>query len=197
MQTLKKSGVLLGILLLTTAGGLLSAAAAGAQEKTEISAFAVNLGGAITSSKVYITIDRWSTPEERLTLVKAFKEGGQEALLKALQAMPKVGFINVPDTLAYDLRYAYKFPRENGGTTMMIGTDRKIMKGELWDQTRSLDYPFELIQLELDAQGKGEGTFSWATNIRTSKDGSHIELEGYANGPVMLTNVIAKVKKGE
>jgi hypothetical protein len=185
----------MGVFLLMAAAILIPAAPAGAQERTEISAWGINLGGAGTDkSKIDITVERWSTPEERATLVAAFNEGGQDALLEALKKLPKVGSVNLPGTPAYDLRYAYKFPAENGGSTLVIATDRRILPGEVWDQTRSTDYPFELIEMHLDAQGQGEGTLSWATRIGVGKDGN-LDLEVFGNSPVMLTKITAKVKK--
>jgi hypothetical protein len=182
------------VLLLLAAVVLIPGTQAGAQERTEITAWGVNLGGSVADKgKIDITVERWSTPEERAALAAAFKAGGQDAVLEALKRLPKVGLINVPQTPAYDLRYAYKFPGENGGSTLVIGTDRRILPGEVWDQTRSTDYPFELIEMHLDAQGQGEGTLSWATRIGVGKDGN-LELEVFGNSPVMLTKITAKVK---
>ena len=80
-------------------------------------AFAVNLnqpasmGGQRLPSAgtLQITLDRLSTSEERATLVAAFKEGGQNALLRALQRVnERVGFIRTPSSLGWDLRFAYR-----------------------------------------------------------------------------------------
>ncbi|MCX6574546.1 MAG: hypothetical protein NTX99_11225 [Candidatus Aminicenantes bacterium] len=189
------SGSSWSVLLLLAAVVLIPGTPAGAQERTEITAWSVNLGGSVADkSRIDITVERWSTPEERAALAAAFRDGGQDALLEALKKLPKVGLINVPQTPAYDLRYAYKFPAENGGSTLVIATDRRILPGEVWDQTRSTDYPFELIEMHLDAQGQGEGTLSWATRIWVDKDGN-LELEVFGNSPVMLTKITAKVKK--
>ena len=195
MRTHKIFRASLRVLPLLAAVVLIPWPPAVAQERTEISAWGVNLGGSVADKgKIDITVERWSTPEERAALVAAFTEGGQDALLEALKKLPKVGIISVPQTPAYDLRYAYKFPAENGGSTLVIATDRRILPGEVWDQTRSTDYPFELIEMHLDAQGQGEGTLSWATRIGVGKDGN-LELEVFGNSPVMLTKITAKVKK--
>lgn len=197
MRTHRTLGASLGVPLLLAAVVLIQGAQAGAQERAEISAWGVNLGGSVgDKGKIDITVERWSTSEERAALVAAFQEGGQDALLEALKKMPKVGVINVPQTPAYDLRYAYKFPAENGGSTLVIATDRRILPGEVWDQTRSTDYPFELIEMHLDARGQGEGTLSWATRLAVGKDGN-LELEVFGDSPVMLTRITMKVRKAE
>ena len=61
-------------------------------------------------------------------------------------------------------------------------------------QTRSTDYPFELIEMHFDAQGQGEGTLSWATRMGVGKDGN-LELGVFGDSPVMLTKITMKVKK--
>jgi hypothetical protein len=191
MRIRKLAGFFLGVLFLLGAVALL-ANAAGAQEKPqkeEFAAWAVNLGGAIKSGQVMITIERWSTPEERNQLIAAFKEKGQDGLFKVLTKMPSVGYIRIPQTTAWTLHYAYQFPQEDGGRVIIIGTDRKVGMREAASSTRSMDYPFELIQMKLDKDGKGEGKLSAATKISLSKDGTRIELENYGTAPVSLENI--------
>src|SRR5262245_38299614 len=58
-------------------------------QRESFTAFAVNMGTVGSprgkrSGTVYITIERWSTPEERRALVQAFAEKGQEGLRVAL-----------------------------------------------------------------------------------------------------------------
>jgi len=197
MRIRKLAGVFLGVLFLLGAAALL-ANAAGAQEKPqkeEFAAWAVNLGGAIKSGQVMITIERWSTPEERNQLIAAFKEKGQDGLFKTLTKMPSVGFIRLPQTTAWQLHYTYQFPQEDGGRVIIIGTDRKVGMREAASSTRSMDYPFELIQMKLDKDGKGEGKLSAATKISLSKDGTRIELENYGTAPVSLENIHMAGKK--
>jgi len=197
MRIQKSLSVFLGVLFLLGACALLANAAEDPQEKEEFTAWAVNMGGAIKSGTVQITIERWSTPEERDALIAAFQMGGQDELLKALTKAPKVGYIRVPQTLAYDLHYAYQWPAEDGGRTIVIATNRKISAWEARNQPRSMDYPFELIQMKLDAKGEGEGKLSFATKIYVSEDGKSIALENYGTTPVQLKNVRAKAKEAK
>ena len=81
MKSLVSRGVVMAL-------GLLPAAA-GAQtndEKLEISAFAINMGtiGTGANAMVDITIDRWSTAQERERLITTMLEKGSKALLAAL-----------------------------------------------------------------------------------------------------------------
>jgi len=163
-----------------------------------MTAFAVNMstvgrGGANT---VDIQIDRWSTDAERQQLVAAFTEKGSDALLRELQRLKRVGFIRLPNTLGYDLRFARKHPGEDGGEQIIIATDRRIGFWEARDQPRTMDYPFTLIDIRLKSSGEGEGKLSVATKISFNKKKNTLELENYASEPVRLTTVKAEpVKK--
>ena len=56
--------------------------------------------------------------------------------------------------------------------------------------TRTIDYPFTVIQMQLDKNGAGKGTMSYATKIIARVD--TIELENFASSPVMLNDIRAK-----
>lgn len=139
---------------------------------------------------VLISVDRWSTNAERNRLVTSLREKGSDALLDELQDMPSVGRIRTPDSLGYDLRYAQQTPGEDGGRRIVIATDRPIGFWEAWARPRSVDYPFTVIQMQIDANGRGKGTMSIATKIRAYDN--MIELEDFASAPVMLNEIRAR-----
>ena len=153
---------------------------------------AINMGSASLGRQgglVQITVERWSTPEERQALVEAFRQKGADGLLNALQKTPRVGYVRTPDRLGWDLHYAVQKPDEKGGRRVLVGTDRAIGFWEASRDARSTDYPFTLIELRLGADSKGEGRISLATKISLSKDKTQIELENYSSDPVRLKNV--------
>lgn len=157
-------------------------------------AFAANLNapaGAATAT-VQIQITRWSTDGERDRLLTTLRENGEKALLTALQKLPKVGSIRTPSSVGYDLHFARQQPWGDGGRRIFIATDRYINFWEVANQTRTLDYPFTLIEMRLDHDGNGEGKLSLATKV-TAED-NDIVLENYAAQPVMLTKVTTDKK---
>lgn len=176
-------------------------AGAGAQtmgDPERFTAFAVNMGtiGRGGANTVIMQIDRWSTDAERNKLITAFQEKGSNGLLKALQKNKRVGFIRLPNSLGYDLRFARQIPGEDGGRRIIIATDRRIGFGEAASAARTMDYPFSLIEMRINAQGEGEGKFAVATKITYNKDKQVIELENYSSEPVRLTTIKAeKLKK--
>jgi hypothetical protein len=142
---------------------------------------------------VEMTINRWSPASERERLVTALREKGPNELLKQLQKNTPVGRIRTPDSLGYDLRYAYQQVDPDGGRTIVIATDRPIGFWEATNRPRSIDYPFTLIQMKLNRDGTGTGTMSYATRIVARKD-NVIELEDFASQPIMLNNIKAVPK---
>ena len=143
----------------------------------------------LTATTVDIAVTHWSSDADRDRLVGLLAEKGQGKLLTVLQDLPKVGTIKTPDSLAYDLRYARRIPGEDGGERVVLLTDRDIAFWEARNQTRSLEYPFMVIELRLNANGEGEGKLTVATKLSSDQMGKQIVLENYGSQPVRLTEV--------
>jgi hypothetical protein len=162
-------------------------------------AFAVNLGvtpgpGAARARAgiVEIAINRWSTEAERDKLVAALQSGGQQALLQALQSAPAVGYIRTPDSLGWDLHYAHQTVAADGSRHVFLATDRLIHMWEQIYQTRSVDYPFMLIELQLDSTGHGEGRLMVASKIVPNAAMKLVQIENFSTEPVLLEDVRAQ-----
>ena len=182
--------------MMAVIGGLLLGGTALAQPPAEkpspirFTAFAVNLGTGPQAGTLDIVLERLSSDEERATLIAAFVEKGQDGLLKALQKVkPRVGFIRTPNSLGYDLQYAFRFVNADGSSRIVISTDRWVGYWEARNQPRTMDYPFTMIEMRLDKDGKGEGRMAVGTKISKSKDGKTVELENYGISPVALKNI--------
>jgi hypothetical protein len=179
---------LIGASILLT---LAFAVAAQAQEPLRLRAYAVQTGQVPgdRASVVDLTITRWSTDDERQDLIKIFRMNGSDALFDALQDADSVGSLRTPDSAAWDLHYAIQIPLEGGGRRIILATDRPIGFWEVYENSRSVSYPFTLIEIRLDDDGRGEGRMSVATRVELSPDGKQIQLEDYSAQPVLLRNV--------
>lgn len=192
----------------TVAAGVLWTATPQAQtnqDKLEISAFAVNMSNIATGSnaQVQLTVNSWSTAEERERLITTVLEKGSDALLRELQKAPVKGRFRIPTArqpdphhlaLGLDLHYAWQSPLDDGGRRIVIATDRYIGFQEARSQPRTIDYPITLIEIRVDKEGNGVGKMAVATKISFDKKKNQIELENYSSEPVRLNNVKIKVK---
>jgi len=170
----------------------LIAALAPAQDGTRetFTAFAVSTGGPNSNpvaEPLTFTVDRWSSDAQRQTLAEALKEKGSDGLLDALRDLPEVGHMRATASLGYPLRYADQQPLPDGGRRLVLATDRPIAFWETWSSARTLDYPFTIVEMHVDKDGKGEGKLAMATRVVTIAN--RIVLENWSDSPVQLTNV--------
>lgn len=161
--------------------------------KESFTGFAINMNSGPTTAIVDFTIERWSTDAERERLLSILKEEknvnrANQQLLKALLSLPKVGSIRSQKTLAWDLRYAHQSPLENGGRRIVLATDRPVGFREERTQAPTLDYPFTILEIQLDKDSKGVGKILAGTKIRIDKN-NEILLENYAQQPVRLNEI--------
>jgi hypothetical protein len=178
------------LLCFATIAGPAQAKEKSAKKKRErYTATAMVAAGAFGGSvfNVNINIDEYTTAEERLELAQALVEGGSDALREKLDKMKK-GRVSVPGRTGNELNYAWIWPMENGRRIMMA-TVRPMTFFELRRGFRSRDYEFGVIELEVDARGRGTGWMIVAAQIKFIEEEKKIELEHYGIEPVRLTNV--------
>lgn len=179
---------LLSLLIVVLLAGLVALHSQTLGQKERFTAVAIvnnNLGSG--AGVVQIDVTRWSTQSERSELLNVLKKSGADKLLDALQDMRPVGTIKTPDSLGYDLRYANQTPLPEGGRRIVLATDRPIGFWEATRRPRTIDYPFTVIQMEIDRNGEGKGTLSYATKV--IQQGDAIVLENFATQPIMLTQI--------
>ena len=139
-------------------------------------------GGTAGGSMVQlnIRINRYDTDEDVMKFAELLKEKGPDALRRALEKedvgqLSPTGNVGVPIAIARKLKSGDK-------TIVRVVTARNLPFLELRYSGRSVDYPFTIIQLELDAQGKGMGTGIAAASIRFNKKENTLEIESFQHG---------------
>ena len=150
------------------------------------SAVDMNRGAAGT---VEFVVNRWSSDADRDRLIAVMFDKGPDKLLDALQEMPRIGFIRTPGSLGLDIRFARHVPDADGGERVLIVTDRRMGFREVANRSRTVDYPFTVIELRMQKSGTGEGQASVATRIIPDKRNNLVTLENYEIQPVLLTSV--------
>ncbi len=165
--------------------------------KETFSARAIAMGNVAfgASTTVHITINRWTTDEERRHLIETLVEKESEDLLKALQKQKETGFMRITDSGAgrtrypsVRLHYAREF-RGEGKRVIRLATDRPIGFWEAVQNPRSMDYTFTLIELSVDEKTEeGDGTLAVGVEIKLDKE-KKLVLEHAGTKPARLTHV--------
>ena len=143
--------------------------------------------GAVRNIK--IVISEFSTPEDKQTLVDAFKKGQSQGLYDALSKMKPVGQIQMPGTVGYGLAYISSETTPTGRTIRFI-TNRKIAFGEAMRNTQSQAYDLTAGKIDINDKEpkKSEGTLFPATQLIVNKEGQ-LQWELRKN-PWNLNNII-------
>ena len=144
---------------------------------------------------VDITLERYSTEDERNRFLAVLTERGPDALLEAFRKAPSIGRLGAPGRIGYEIRYAAELPGEDGGRSIVIATDRRMSFLEAANRPRTVDYPFTVVQMNLDKAGKGEGRASIYAKIEVDKEHNAIVLEDFGIQPVTLMNVKTSPRK--
>jgi hypothetical protein len=164
-----------------------------AKDPLRFSAFAIQMNSGM-SGDVEVAIERWSTAAERQSLIALVntatdKSGGQDKLLKGLQDIPtRTGFIRTPNSLGWDLKYAFEGKLPDGTRQIVIATDKPVGFLAVVADATTLDYPFSLVEMQFP-QGKntGEGKLLAQTSVST-KDGK-LQLGLYGQEAVRLSTI--------
>jgi len=112
------------------------------------------------------------------------------ALTAALGKAPTLGYIWTDEVTGYSIKYAHRAPSADGGQRIILATNRVLgAQSPGWKPigTESpADYEFTLIELRLNAKGRGEGKTSLTAKVAVDEQARSIALENYAAAPVML-----------
>lgn len=138
---------------------------------------------------VTITIERYSTQEERQVLVEAFQKAGSEGMFNALEKMNAKGRIAITGTLGYDISFARKIPTSDGYKIRIL-TNRPIRFGEAWVNGRSRDYNLSALELNIGSdKDKSTGILLPACRFKIDKKSRELEIENFQN-PWKVVNIM-------
>jgi hypothetical protein len=155
----------------------------------------LDTGGSLprkNTAYVQIHIERWTTDDEARRFLQILASSGSDGLMKELWNLDN-GWISIGDRLGYPLSVTRSHERD-GKRIVRILTDRPIQIFEVMDALRTTDYPFGIIELTLDENGRGEGRVMAAAKAGFTADGT-LEVESYGIEPLRLVDVRTKVPK--
>jgi hypothetical protein len=136
------------------------------------------------------------TPDDTAQLyLSMLVEGDQFDLLKKIQDLD-LGFMSAHGSLGRRLLIVRRHELPDGKTRIIAAFERWQTFGEVRGGYRVSDYPFGVIEIVLDAKGKGSGTFIAACAVdmkRDKKTGKYkLELENFATWPHKVMGVIKR-----
>ncbi len=138
--------------------------------------------------RVKLTIERYSTVDERKAYAEAIKTGGSDGLAQAMEKVT-VGYIQFDQNLRYPLAYAIKVPNEKG-EMLRVATNRPISFREQTKGFVSKDYPIGIIEVQLPKEGPGEGFLIGAASVEFNDKGQlQVKSLPQNTGPQKVTQI--------
>jgi hypothetical protein len=107
--------------------------------------------------EVRLTINDYSTMEERQILAQAFAKGQNQGLVNALSRMRAVGHISLTGTLGYDVSYIRMIPTPTGRKIRFV-TNRQISFAEAWTDSQSQSFNLTGGEIEVNDQDRSKST---------------------------------------
>jgi len=149
-------------------------------------------GGASVTAPVVITIDRWTTDDERDKAVMALKAGGTPAVQNVLAAMPDAGTLQLGQ-IKTPIRFARSLPVAGGRVVTLVTAQPVYYVGAgMPGATNPADkagYSVAVVIFQVDAEGKGEaGDLAPAAKVKLD-DKSGFVVEDYGAEAVRLTSI--------
>lgn len=136
--------------------------------------------------KVYV--DGITSDAQIQELLGTLKHKGQTGLVSAMEDMKDVGRVAPDRSVGTGMRVVQIRAGKDGGEHIVLVANRPITFAELYQSTRSRDYPFAIVVLDVDKDGKGTGLLAPLCKIRFNKSGQ-LEIEHYGQKPFRLANV--------
>ena len=156
----------------------------------QYSATAIGQAGAIAGKtfgvNVYLT--GLSSDEQRQELLATLKSKGQDGVVSALEKLPDLGRVSPIGSVGSGFRYVRAHKTPDGGLQITMATNRPISFGELYNFTRSSQYPIGIVTLSVDKDGNGTGLLYGACKVKFNKKGE-LDVEHYGQKPWRLANV--------
>jgi len=181
----------LSIILLIFAILLFLQIPATAQEEYTGSIISFN-GPRLRTAYFTLRLTGLTSDEKAQNFLSILKNDGQNNLLDAIDG-ENLGSFSIANNIA---------PKINVVRKSTVGDSERIfVVFARWTQfaeqrygSRSLDYPFGVIEIFIDPKtGKGEGTYIAAAGI--SWDDNEVEIENFATYPARLLNVSQKTRR--
>ena len=156
----------------------------------QFSATAIGQAGVVSGKSFGVTIYVTGTTSDQQAqeFMATLKNKGQNGLVSALEKAQDVGRVAPVGATGTGFRIVRLESQQDGGTHIIMATNRPISFRELYQGTRSRDYPIGVVTLNLDKDGNGTGLLYAACKVKFNKKGE-LQVEHYGQKPFRLANV--------
>jgi len=193
-QRIVKTFVLLALLVFPTFNGA-------GQEKKKSRFQEVHTGtiysmnGGAFSTGFNLSIKDYTSDEDARNYLSILAEGDQENVLDKIKNL-ELGRLFATGQVGRNLIIVRKSLLADGQTRIVVAFERWQKMVEIRSGYRSQDYPFGIMEIIVNAKGKGSGTFIAACKIdlkRDKKTGKYqLELENFGTYPHKVMGVMRR-----
>jgi hypothetical protein len=147
--------------------------------------------GAGSTINVTIHINGYTSDQDAHAYEALLLDSGPDALLRAVEKADDIGRVSMTGRVGqFELKIIRSQPVE-GGRRIIAISDRPIGFLEAYENGRSTDYRYGILQLDLETKGdkeKGTGLLIYAAKVEMDKAG-RISIENYGIEPARLVGV--------
>jgi hypothetical protein len=155
----------------------------------------MSTNGPMRTTSFNLSIKDYTPDDVAQGYLAVLVEGDQFDLLKKIKDLD-LGFMSAHGSLGRRLLIVRKHELPDGKTRIVAAFERWQTFGEVRGGYRVSDYPFGLIEIVVDAKGKGAGTFIAACAVDMKKDkktGKYkLELENFGTFPNKVMGVMRR-----
>ena len=189
--------IVIGCLLLASlvvTGSPVAAKSGKVSELYRANAMVPGTVGPGAAASVDIKINRFSTDEEEEELRMALKSQGPQGLYKRMKRQQKTGFVAIRGERGYPTYFTQEIT-VGGMRTILILTVREIYFDEVYNREITMQFPFTMITMALDAEGNGQGTAILGAELKWDEAKDVLRITGYSAEPIRLEGIRLIKKK--
>jgi hypothetical protein len=169
----------------------MTASAASAEAPERFRGRIVDIGSGMTQGGTWwmtFHIDATTPNEDVAALAQTLAADGQKAFIAATRALEPTGWIRIGNNTRWHVSVIRSGVAPDGSRVIRGFTDRPIQMAEIFGSYRTRDYTLGMVELRLDAEGKGSGILLPMAQISFNEAGD-IEIESFGNQPFRVMNV--------
>ncbi len=137
---------------------------------------------------IRISIERWTTTAERSALIEVIEKSDSKLTLDALEQQAKTGFVDLTDSLRYDLHYAVKFKAGDKHRLLLV-CNRPMTLNEEIRTSGALQEAMTILDLTIASDGSGSGMALLGADALIDEATGGVQIITSGQAPVRLENV--------